>query len=441
MTNVITETITQILIDWIIFQNAVLILNDKPKYNKVINLIFFALGDIAIKLLMYKAIDVKLPAIAMFVELIIIIIQRPLFFSILLNRIDKKMIYIGFATLMTNQMFITSVKFIAPSMPDYAKTILATAIEIFIIAFLMMYVKKKNRLTGVQDAVSKIPAKTYIILLLSLWIFIMYLTASNEYYGKDAIIAAKIKTLLTIPMFFMVAILVAYVVRIKFSEEKNVEISNILSKQIEGQIGYYEKLISISDELHSFRHDFKNHLLCLSSLLDSGNTEQAIEYINEITVLSAINKNKFNTGNVIINALLNDKEEKVANKNISFEFSGIVPTTGISNSDLCIIFSNAIDNAVEACLKSETDFNKVIKIESVFSQGYYFIKFKNPVFEQIKIKNSNQINTTKKDKKLHGYGLSNIIRVVRKYNGTTTASINNNVFLLDVELQLNKDLS
>lgn len=85
--------------------------------------------------------------------------------------------------------------------------------------------------------------------------------------------------------------------------------------------------------------------------------------------------------------------------------------------DITSIFSNLIDNAIEACNNiNDKDINKYITIKSTFIKGYYVIRCENSKMNKIIVKN-NKIFTTKKDKFFHGLGIENIKSSVKKYDG------------------------
>lgn len=99
--------------------------------------------------------------------------------------------------------------------------------------------------------------------------------------------------------------------------------------------------------------------------------------------------------------------------------------------------ANSIDNAIEACAKDNSNNEKVIDVESDFRQGYFFFKISNPIFEEVVFKDKNKLVTSKKDKNHHGIGVANIMRVVSKYNGNTEIRIEDQHFILDINLMLN----
>lgn len=282
--------------------------------------------------------------------------------------------------------------------------------------------------------------KSYIYILIMITIMLISLLLDIVTYSYTDDKANSIIQTCTILLLFILFAVITSIIRIAISEQEKTELSDLLSKQIENQVVYYEKINTIYDEFRSFRHDFKNHILCLESILKSNDIPQALKYIEEIIDLSSGSKPQYDTGSVIIDALLDDKSQYSETMNISIHFQGCIPTTGIRNIDLCTIFANAIDNAIEACCKSNTTEKKYIDISSNYRQGYYFLTVSNPIFESI-CTEKGRIITSKKNKHLHGFGLANIIKTVKKYNGETNIRIQNHHFILDISLLLNHTIT
>lgn len=120
---------------------------------------------------------------------------------------------------------------------------------------------------------------------------------------------------------------------------------------------------------------------------------------------------KYDTGNFIIDALLSAKATVGEKAGTELRCDGFIPSKGIENVDMVILLSNIVDNAVEACEKISGQ--KTIAIESVLQKQMWILSVKNPVKTDVKIQ-KNGIETTKKEKELHGYGIQNIQRVVKK---------------------------
>ena len=142
------------------------------------------------------------------------------------------------------------------------------------------------------------------------------------------------------------------------------------------------------------------------------------------------------TGNRVADALLSEKLETAKKINTDIVFKGSIHPSLIAPIDICIIFGNALDNALEACGKFPLEQSKIILISSRFENNFLFIRIQNPVIIDIKVI-GNKIATTKADANHHGIGLNSIEQAVKKYSGDMQVLCNNNVFTLELDLDLN----
>ena len=141
------------------------------------------------------------------------------------------------------------------------------------------------------------------------------------------------------------------------------------------------------------------------------------------------------TGNYILDALLSDKSSIAKEKNIVIKFDGHINNINLDSEDLCIIFGNALDNAIEACSQLKTSSNKEINITIRSLNNLLNISITNPISDKPIIIN-NLIKTTKENRKEHGFGLLSIKKTVEKYNGFTTIDCSDHIFNLTIDLPI-----
>ena len=352
-------------------------------------------------------------------------------YSVLFEEFSKRVLYIFLLSLWPPQICLNlSMAFIK----NYELCNLAAfSAEVIVLASILIYIKRKKIEIMLRQIVRSLPKKLYIDVILLLFIAAIFVMGENqpdhELYYKRYIL----------PSMAGLIVFAVSIIKISISEAEKRTTIDMLSKQVENEIKYYEKINTIYGEFRSFRHDFKNHLICLRSLIDAEEKNKAMEYIDDIEALSSVEKKQYNTGNIIIHALMNDKNDRAATVNTKIVFSGMVPTAGISNVDLCIIMANAIDNAIEACGKDTSEKPKEIKVNADFKQGYFFFTITNPIFETVEIKSNKTIATSKSDKDHHGFGVSNILHVVQKYDGEADLSADDKQFTLDLNLVLRSE--
>lgn len=205
-------------------------------------------------------------------------------------------------------------------------------------------------------------------------------------------------------------------------------LSKLLEKQIHNQLKYYESLDKKNAEIKKFRHDFKNHMLCLQALINGNDIASAADYIKELTQREYINPHNIFTGNKIADAILEEKNELAEQFNIHIEFNGEISDI-IPAADICVILSNALDNAIEECQTNKM-VNSVIDVSCIYRKNVQIIRITNPTYSKPVIKDG-LINTSKADTQNHGLGLFNIRHTVNKYNGTFEIQHKDNLFILE----------
>ena len=88
--------------------------------------------------------------------------------------------------------------------------------------------------------------------------------------------------------------------------------------------------------------------------------------------------------------------------------------------DVCSIFANAMDNAIEACDKLSEESEKWIRLELKKTDKFFSIKLSNTMSGDEKIKN------------LHGYGTQNMKAAISKYDGIEKTDADGGVYTLSI---------
>ncbi|KKY01593.1 histidine kinase, partial [Paraclostridium benzoelyticum] len=190
----------------------------------------------------------------------------------------------------------------------------------------------------------------------------------------------------------------------------------IVNEKLDMQYKYYLMVKESQEKMKQVYHDMNNHMENIRSLKNS--SEDVNEYINNIEDEVKNNKNIYNTGNALLDIILYEKSKECIKNNIDFSVGiDFSKCEFIDMIDISSIFSNLIDNAIEACNKiDDNNIEKYITIKGIFIKSYYVVRCENSKTNKVIIKN-NKILTSKKDKFLHGIGLDSIKSSIKKYNG------------------------
>lgn len=355
----------------------------------------------------------------------------------------KKSVYITFLYISIDSI-IQSIVYLCfeNNLLSFDKRLIMRSISLIVnlvIYIIMKYIFLSKSLGSTCIDTKVISNKSYILILTTLMLCGILLENQLIDINESAILLqakfTKLLTAICIPLLILIIISLLFNCITKSYYQNT---SSLLEKQINMQLDYYNKLEKKNSELREFRHDFKNHMLCLQSLIDNHDCEEASQYIQKITNRSYSEPAEFYTGNKIADAILADKSALASEINAEISFDGEI-FDGISAPDICIILSNALDNAIEACAKiSHT--NKSISVKCIFSKGVQIINISNPTIDTDNI-TENSFHTTKDDKDNHGYGLYNIKKTVDMYNGMFSINCTGGIFTLEVGLNVAAHIS
>lgn len=202
---------------------------------------------------------------------------------------------------------------------------------------------------------------------------------------------------------------------------------NIMIKNIDMQYSYYKNIKESQENLRHLYHDIKNHLICIKRLNEHGYDNE--KYIKNIENKLSIYDNIFDTGNILLDIILNEKNQICKEENITL--SGYINFTKcdfIEVEDICSIFANILDNSIEACRKVK-ESNRFISLEGKIVEKFFILKVKNSKANKVNIRN-NKFVTDKKDSFSHGIGISSVKKTVEKYNGETVIDYTDNEFTI-----------
>lgn len=276
----------------------------------------------------------------------------------------------------------------------------------------------------------KTPMNWYVLILLLPILFILLVIQHIFIYVNSAVLnASGISTLPTVndwemlliqiaAFFCLFAVLFAYQ---KLSESFELQIKNVLLQQeIDMQKDYMQEVQTRYEQTRAFRHDIKNHWVVLIGLLKKGEIQNASEYLNKLENTSDTFSFSCQTGNIVIDMLLDNKLGLAQQNGIRIDCSMKIPTAdAIDDMDLCIVFANAVDNAIKACNTVE-EGNKYIRLSAVQKGKLLMVQIENS-------RSSNDVQC-----KGTGIGLQNIQAVAEKYNGTVSVESNDKIFKLNI---------
>lgn len=277
--------------------------------------------------------------------------------------------------------------------------------------------------------------KSYFVMLLSLFCistfagFVIISLFADVLYTMQMVRLLALFSVLTGFLSLFVVMYLIYLIQKQYQQE---QIIKLLDENAKVQEKYYEILYHKNKEVSSFRHDYRHHLKCLLGWLVQKDYQQAEKYIMQLNDIgeSALNRPYIYSGNMVVDAIIYGALCNCTKEEIQFSYKGkIQHELKIDGMDLCILLSNALENAVEACKKC--DKKRIINMSISIYEETVHIEIKNTWNMR---SGGDLLITTKKDKENHGYGIENMKRVVKKYNGELQFDVVNDEFITYIQL-------
>ncbi|WP_026519657.1 ATP-binding protein [Butyrivibrio sp. FCS006] len=206
------------------------------------------------------------------------------------------------------------------------------------------------------------------------------------------------------------------------------ELSNIHS-MLKVQYDKYRNYQTTFDMINVKYHDLKHQIAGLRAEMSD---EQRQKWIDDMEQELESYSPELETGNSVLDTLIAGKMMNCRANNIKVTCvadGNILDFMHVA--DICTIFGNALDNAIESVSLIEDPEKRLIHLSVSTKKNFVIIQINNYCENQIKIKNGYPV-TTKADKTSHGFGLKSIRYTVDKYHGTVTFDVNKNWFELKI---------
>ena len=184
---------------------------------------------------------------------------------------------------------------------------------------------------------------------------------------------------------------------------------------------YVEEAKTRYDRTKSFRHDIRNHMEVIKKLLQNGKLEEAVRYMEDMDDMAEEMSFPISTNNPVVDILVGNKLGIAKSMGIDVGCCLLLPyPCGLRDIDICIVLSNALDNAIHACKSQDSGTEKYIRVSGRIQGDFLMMEIENSFYGK---------NVFKK-----GTGLSNVKSVAEKYGGAMSIETRGNVFVLHVLL-------
>ncbi len=247
-------------------------------------------------------------------------------------------------------------------------------------------------------------------------------TEITEFPGREFSFVPFLWVILTFSSFcILLKALIGQSSAVRLQEE--LHISEI---QMTGQQKQLEHLQDYIEETAKSRHDMRHHFLAMKGFEANKDYEGLAGYLSEC--LSVIDRQEADicTGNTALDAVLgyyrNMAEEAGIEVRIDAEMDGPLI---ISDTDICIIVGNLMENACEACERME-EGRKYITV-NIHQKGNILIIMTENSYRGI-VRKQDNVFLSSKAKMRKGIGITSVLDVTKKHQGIPKFEYDGKIF-------------
>lgn len=251
----------------------------------------------------------------------------------------------------------------------------------------------------------------YIVALLT-----AHLLQPAQFLPLDAhnlreVIAFRISVFILTTLFILIIVYFVerFLIQARENDEENIR---LLEKQLE----YYRNTELMDNDLRKFRHDIKNHFLCMEYFINNGNKEDLQKYFADLKLDFPFHEKIYHSGNDIVDSILHHDLSRYCDENVHISVYGEMPKLEkVSDMDLCTLFSNLLSNSIASVNRCVTQTEAQLVIQFNTGKKYCSITISNSIHSDMELKHIKK-KAIKHDRN-HGHGTYKIREVLDKYNG------------------------
>lgn len=264
--------------------------------------------------------------------------------------------------------------------------------------------------------------QTYILTSIPVTeILVLCLPLYGGFRGLPAILICLSTLLVNLSVFYLY-----HVMLLNFAGRME---NDIYRQQVYAYQNQLDVIQESQNRIRTLKHDMKNHILSLQTLLGRGNLEEMEKYLSSMQDFMANPSEYVTTGNDSIDSLLNYKIQSAKERLDAVETKISIPEKLMLQSfDLNVVLGNLLDNAIDAAMQTE---ERKLRMTMKLEKGILFLNLCNSC-QGIAEGKKGSLETTKADRENHGMGLSSVRRIVEKYHGDMELFCENGNMEVDV---------
>lgn len=195
----------------------------------------------------------------------------------------------------------------------------------------------------------------------------------------------------------------------------------------------YDEIKHVYLNMRGWRHDYHNHIQAMKAYISMEAFNELGDYLNDLEQSLKEVDQLVKSGHLMMDAILNSKITIMLKDNIHVDFKAMLPESlDIEDVDLCVMVSNLLENAIEACRSLDKE-ERFIRIFSEVYGSQFYLSIQNSAEEDLTFNQKNYISSKRGD---HGLGMKRVAFLTKKYGGYLNLQNEPGVFASEITIPL-----
>lgn len=231
---------------------------------------------------------------------------------------------------------------------------------------------------------------------------------------------------------FCIVVAVFLVCRILADDYQHFLEKQAMTEQLNQQKVFYSAMVLDIENVRRQRHDIKHYFAAIQYYIDTNDTKGLQKYCSELLDRVESDTPLPYSGNSAADGVLYHYSQQCEANQIQFQYLGSIRSSGISDTDLCVLLGNALDNAFNGCLTIPE--HRFIQITTQSEKQLLSILVQNS-FDGVVEEGKGGILSRKRNAQA-GVGLSSMRVICQSYKGTMSVDWDETTFRVCMLLPL-----
>ncbi len=261
-------------------------------------------------------------------------------------------------------------------------------------------------------------------------LYIFFLIVFYEVPMSAGIAKEHVLTIFSKAMEFMLLILCYAILRILETVQRQVYEYNSLKTTVES----YKAMAETESKIREARHETSHHITALSILLRNQDYKGAENYLDKVARSNSRTPTVFYTPHILLNSILTEYKKRAEEAEIRTKYNILVPNLfSMDELDLCQFLSNLLDNSLEANLRLPAQ-KRALSLTIRQTGNFLYFHCENLCDPAQLHMSGGRPATSKSDSRSHGYGITIMERIAKKYNGAFRTVLHDGLFIAEANL-------